>query len=142
MTFLGFGDAEICAYYRLYINECDIRLGIWKRFASSNVLTPLSIDCSLDMEARPWDFQSAEYSLRVCVAQFNNRHYAPSPPVEEKVVNLDFSNTDVMVDYNVLNVLAQDVPLSEEFKENYEEWLEREVFDAKINWDELCGTVE
>ena len=41
------------------------------------------------------------------------------------------------VDNCINSVLGQEVELSEEFKANYERWLQREVYDTKIDWDQL-----
>ena len=41
------------------------------------------------------------------------------------------------VDNCINSVLGQEVELSEEFKANYERWLQREVYGTKIDWDQL-----
>lgn len=43
------------------------------------------------------------------------------------------------VDNSLLSVLSRDVKLSNEFKRNYENWLEQEVYQIRINWDELLN---
>jgi len=80
-----------------------------------------------DMDARPWDFQAEECSLRTCVERFNNRRYG--------TVSLepDFDP----VDNCIQSVLSQRVELSPQFKENYESWLEMEVFSNQIDWDQI-----
>lgn len=86
-----------------------------------------------DVDARPWDFQAEECALRAAVDRFNNRHYAPE--------SLDLSHEEddfKPVDNDTLSVLGQKVELGEEFKNNYERWLEREVFSVDIDWDQLC----
>jgi hypothetical protein len=97
----------------------------------------------LDLEARPWDFQAEECALRACVEQFNCRHYTGSTQVDKTSI------ADVMVadvfddelyepsDFNVVSVLSEDMPLSEDFKNNYEEWLDQEVFGSQIDWDSV-----
>lgn len=81
----------------------------------------------LDLEARPWDFQVEECELRTCVDQFNNRRYSNAP-----------KNKDMEpVDTSVISVLGANVELSEEFKQHYELWLQKEVFEKTINWDQL-----
>lgn len=35
-----------------------------------------------------------------------------------------------------------DVVLSEEFKQNYETWLDQEVFQTQVDWDVLLSPVE
>ncbi|XP_032243066.1 striatin-interacting protein 1 homolog [Nematostella vectensis] len=85
-----------------------------------------------DLDARPWDFQAEECSLRTCVDRFNSRRYGlESPDVGE---DEDYKP----VDNNPLSVLGQRVELGEDFKQNYECWLEREVFSVDIDWDQLC----
>lgn len=41
------------------------------------------------------------------------------------------------VDASVTSVLGTNVELTEEFKQHYELWLQQEVFQRSINWDEL-----
>ncbi|KAL3853320.1 hypothetical protein ACJMK2_016869 [Sinanodonta woodiana] len=80
-----------------------------------------------DMDARPWDFQAEECSLRACVDRFNNRRYGSngSDPEFKPVDNC------------ILSVLGQKVELTEEFKENYELWLNMEVYSNQVDWDQL-----
>ena len=42
------------------------------------------------------------------------------------------------MDNDVLSVLGGKIELSSEFKNNYERWLDREVFSVSIDWDQLC----
>ena len=81
----------------------------------------------LDMDARPWDFQAEECALRACVDRFNNRRYGSNG------VDPEFQP----VDNCLQSVLGQKIELSEEFKENYERWLEMEVFSNQIDWDQV-----
>lgn len=88
---------------------------------------------SKDVDARPWDFQAEECSLRAAVDRFNNRHYGQEfheNPAEDD----DFKP----VDNDILSVLGQKIDLGDDFKNNYERWLEREVFSVDIDWDQLC----
>ncbi len=80
-----------------------------------------------DMDARPWDFQAEECALRACVDRFNNRRYGSNG------VDPEFQP----VDNCLQSVLGQKVELSEEFMENYERWLEVEVFSNQIDWDQV-----
>lgn len=41
------------------------------------------------------------------------------------------------VDNSVTSVLGVNMELSDEFKQHYELWLQQEVFQRSINWDEL-----
>lgn len=43
------------------------------------------------------------------------------------------------VDVNLFSVLSQDIKLTKDFEKNYQVWLEREVFQNQINWDELLS---
>ena len=78
--------------------------------------------------------------MRACVDRFNSRRY-------------DFDNGErfgdnseedeyLPVDNDVLSVLGGKVELSSEFKNNYERWLDREVFSVSIDWDQLCTCVQ
>jgi hypothetical protein len=81
----------------------------------------------LDMDARPWDFQAEECSLRASVDRFNSRRYAGNgldPELQP-------------VDNCILSVLGQRVELSEDFKKNYEVWLDNEVYSNHIDWDRI-----
>ncbi len=79
------------------------------------------------MDARPWDFQAEECALRECVDRFNNRRYG-----------LDRNDPEFLpVDNCTLSVLGQKIELSEDFKQNYEKWLDMEVFSTQIDWDQV-----
>ncbi|XP_058806016.1 striatin-interacting protein 1 isoform X3 [Phymastichus coffea] len=80
-----------------------------------------------DVEARPWDFQAEECTLRACVDRFNNRRYSNAPKDEELEP----------VDTSITSVLGANIELTEEFKQHYELWLQQEVFQTSINWDDL-----
>lgn len=79
------------------------------------------------MDARPWDFQAEECALRACVDRFSNRRYGTNGN------DPDFKP----VDNCILSVLGQKLDLSEEFKQNYERWLNMEVFTNQIDWDQV-----
>ena len=117
------------------------------------------------MDARPWDFQAEECSLRACVERFNSRRYqqhqnSSSQQQQQSDTGIALvgmgsttggstganQNSSVgapilydfsPVDNRLQSVLCHKVELSKEFKENYEEWLEREVFLNKIDWSKL-----
>ncbi|THD25981.1 Striatin-interacting protein 2 [Fasciola hepatica] len=82
-----------------------------------------------DVDALPWQFQVEEYTLRTSVDQFNQRRYSDSwlDPLFQPVDN------------SLMSVLSQPVPLSDEFKRNYEKWLEEEVFSVPINWSQVLA---
>ncbi|XP_033744924.1 LOW QUALITY PROTEIN: striatin-interacting protein 1-like [Pecten maximus] len=80
-----------------------------------------------DMDARPWDFQAEECALRACVDRFNNRRYGVNG------TDPDFKPLDTCT----LSVLGESIELSSEFKQNYERWLEMEVYSNQIDWDQI-----
>uniref|UniRef100_A0A7G3AY58 Uncharacterized protein n=1 Tax=Lutzomyia longipalpis TaxID=7200 RepID=A0A7G3AY58_LUTLO len=112
-----------------------------------------------DLDARPWDFQAEECTLRTCVDRFNNRRYL-SPGANGS--NHGASGQGDMIDIDwVIEFCASslygnqgrclqtaaaysidDVELTEDFKEHYHLWLEEEVYNMNINWDALMVKVE
>lgn len=83
-----------------------------------------------DLDARPWDFQAEECTLRAAVDRFNNRRYGKtSDDIEYEPVDNCFTS-----------VLGIDFDLSDAFTKNYEIWLEQEVFSNSIDWDKLIET--
>ncbi|XP_014291797.1 striatin-interacting protein 1 [Halyomorpha halys] len=79
-----------------------------------------------DLDARPWDFQAEECALRSSVDRFNTRRYG--------------NNTDPdyePVDNCTQSVLGQTIELTDEFKKHYQLWLQQEVFQTTIRWEEL-----
>ncbi|XP_065348182.1 striatin-interacting protein 1 homolog [Cloeon dipterum] len=80
-----------------------------------------------DMDARPWDFQAEECTLRACVDRFNNRRYNAS--------GLDSDLEEV--DNCITSVLGRQIDLTDEFKQHYEVWLQQEVFQTNVDWDQL-----
>ena len=83
-----------------------------------------------DIDARPWDFQAEECALRACVDRFNSRRYSGG-----ETDDTEFEP----VDNCIISVLGDDVELSEDFKENYEKWLESEVFSTQIDWNQVLA---
>lgn len=82
-----------------------------------------------DIDARPWDFQAEECALRAAVDEFNNRRYFAAN---------DDSDISAL-DLNIGSVLAKEIVLAEDFKKHYEIWIQQEVFDNNINWDDLLN---
>lgn len=82
-----------------------------------------------DVDARPWDFQDEECALRVSVDRFNLRRYGNRGGEPE--IDLTPLETDINC------VLETNIELDEEFKDNYEMWLDQEVYNNEINWDIL-----
>ncbi|XP_059613606.1 striatin-interacting protein 1 homolog isoform X1 [Phlebotomus argentipes] len=112
-----------------------------------------------DLDARPWDFQAEECTLRACVDRFNNRRYlSPNANVGNRVASgqgemidldgvIDFCSSSLYGNQgrclqNAATYSIEDVELSEEFKEHYHLWLEEEVYSMEINWDALMVKVE
>ncbi|XP_053260675.1 striatin-interacting protein 2 isoform X2 [Podarcis raffonei] len=79
-----------------------------------------------DIDARPWDFQAEECTLRANIEAFNSRRY-------DKSQDSEFAP----VDNCLQSVLGQPLDLPEDFHYSYELWLEREVFSQPIRWEEL-----
>lgn len=115
-----------------------------------------------DLDARPWDFQAEECTLRTCVDRFNNRRYfsqiaAVRFPEQNSLnnqnVNFNSNNVEssmfnVENELNINNLLNSDhlndgddhFDLTKEFKNNYESWLKEEVFCATpIDWNEILN---
>lgn len=118
-----------------------------------------------EMETKPWDFQNDEINLQAKIGQFHNRRYGKianistlsSPHINFPnghfvsnslldPLNGSFNDSFIYltqqelfrsVDNNYLSVLSQRFHLTNEFKNNYEAWLEREVFQFNIDWDQL-----
>ncbi|XP_027766221.1 striatin-interacting protein 2-like [Empidonax traillii] len=79
-----------------------------------------------DIDARPWDFQAEECTLRASIEAFNSRRYERARPPEL-----------CPVDNCLQSVLGQRLDLPRDFHHSYELWLEREVFSQPIRWEEL-----
>nr|CAG4643756.1 EOG090X01YQ [Lepidurus arcticus] len=82
-----------------------------------------------DLDARPWDFQAEECALRTAVDRFNNRRY-------DKTNDADYEP----VDNWLISVLSRPVELTDEFKRHYEIWLQQEVFQTCVDWDQLLSS--
>lgn len=85
-----------------------------------------------DLDARPWDFQQQEFALKASIEHFNIGYYS-SP--EAQTPGDPFEGKLSPVSQNYLSVLGESVPLSKEWKEKYEEWVEVEVFQKPMDWD-------
>uniref|UniRef100_A0A1B6KHM4 Far11/STRP C-terminal domain-containing protein n=1 Tax=Graphocephala atropunctata TaxID=36148 RepID=A0A1B6KHM4_9HEMI len=84
-----------------------------------------------DLDARPWDFQAEECALRASVDRFNTRRYSTNS------LDPDFEPIDTCIT-SVLGSLNS-VKLTEEFKQHYDLWLQQEVFQTSVNWDEILN---
>nr|CAG4647701.1 EOG090X01YQ [Moina brachiata]SVE92870.1 EOG090X01YQ [Moina brachiata] len=87
-----------------------------------------------DLDARPWDFQAEECALRSAVDRFNSRRYDKNSPVYGQDPEYE------PVDNWLTSVLSHPVELTDEFKRHYEIWLQQEVFQASIDWDQLVAS--
>jgi len=116
-----------------------------------------------DLDARPWDFQAEECTLRTCVDRFNNRRYYISNAIRfpdqnvnnnQNTGNLNNENgifNGAENEFNLNNIINQGAfaevngvdesfELTNQFKKNYEVWLNEEVYckdENAINWDEI-----
>jgi Domain of unknown function (DUF3402) len=115
-----------------------------------------------DLDARPWDFQAEECTLRTCVDRFNNRRYYsqisnairfPDQNVNhQNNTNLNSEN-GIFSDneFNLNNIIStgsfgevtppdEAFELTNKFKKNYEMWLREEIYctdENAIDWDEI-----
>nr|CAG4635973.1 EOG090X01YQ [Eubosmina coregoni]SVE69657.1 EOG090X01YQ [Eubosmina coregoni] len=86
-----------------------------------------------DLDARPWDFQAEECALRSAVDRFNSRRYDKN--------SSGYADPEYEpVDNWLTSVLSHPVELTDEFKRHYEIWLQQEVFQASIDWDQLVAS--
>lgn len=84
-----------------------------------------------DLDAKPWDFQTEEFALKNCVERFNSKYYDLNQAQDDN----PFGNDLEPIDTNYLSVLGENVELSKQWKDNYENWVEVEVFKHPVNWD-------
>jgi Domain of unknown function (DUF3402) len=118
-----------------------------------------------DLDARPWDFQAEECTLRTCVDRFNNRRYFSQFsnvvrfPDQNSVNNQNSALNSGSInnmengifscmesELNLNNILNSEnlvevddtFDLTKEFKNNYENWLKEEVYcQTPIDWNEI-----
>ena len=92
---------------------------------------------SSEPDSRPWDFQLEEGLLRSRVEKFNSRRYESGLTSGTSGGTNSVDSTYEPVDNNLYSLLNQDIQLPKVFTDNYEQWLEKEVFLRNINWDVL-----
>ena len=80
-----------------------------------------------EQETQGWDFQSDECALRARIDKYIQRKYK----VNEEAINTDFVSNDT----SMFSCLKDDVKLPGDFLENYEQWLNDEIYSNKIDWD-------
>ena len=83
-----------------------------------------------ELDSRPWDFQLEEGLLRSRLEKFNTRRYE----------NITTDPVFTAVDNNLHSLLNQEIILPKLFTDNYEQWLEKEVFMRNIDWDALLSS--
>jgi hypothetical protein len=81
-----------------------------------------------DLDTQQWDFQADECALRTHIDRFNQRRYKPNDPL-----NSDLVPSDRWIN----SYLNKEIELPRNFENNYEQWLNEEVFANEINWDLL-----
>ena len=111
-----------------------------------------------EQETQAWDFQSDECTLRAKIDAFIQRRYKSNDEIinipqsqqqlqqqqqeqqstqqQTDINNFDYTPTD----NSLFSYLNKKVDLPENFEENYEQWLNEEVFSNKIDWDRLLET--
>jgi len=112
-----------------------------------------------DVDSRPWDFQAEECALRCAVDRFNHRRYESNKSLnssqssqfllggsssmnamdQSQQSTKDFMDDFEPVDNCLSSLLGQSVELTDEFKANYEKWLQREVYHTEIKWELLLS---
>ncbi len=86
-----------------------------------------------DLDAKPWDFQQQEFALKASIEHFNATYYL----TDEQESGNPFGGQLAPLDCNPLSVLGQNVELSDIWKENYEKWVDVEVFLMPRDWDKV-----
>uniref|UniRef100_A0A914WKF0 Uncharacterized protein n=1 Tax=Plectus sambesii TaxID=2011161 RepID=A0A914WKF0_9BILA len=96
-----------------------------------------------ETQSKPWDFQNEESALKFAVERFNARRYGDmiqSTSSAEGLASWNFNDPEFQpYDNNIVSVLGAHYELTDRFKVNYEKWLEREVFRANVDWDQLLA---
>lgn len=112
-----------------------------------------------EQEAQAWDFQSDECALRAKIDQYIQRKYKTTTDTANKTAESQHGQqtTDQLSqqqqqqnsfseftpsDNSILSYLSKEVKLPDDFEQNYEGWLEEEVFSNKIDWDQLLAKNE
>jgi hypothetical protein len=88
-----------------------------------------------EQEAQAWDFQSDECALRAKIDRYNQRKYKFNP--SDTDTNSSLLNDYLPMDNSLFSCLNTDIKLKDDFVNNYELWLNEEVFSNKIDWDKL-----
>lgn len=155
------GHLAMVRYYIKYFDRKEAKQNrkskynicvLWNWYHSSFCFFFLRL---IDLDARPWDFQAEECALRSAVDRFNSRRYDKNSSGcavmvwkilkqrKMKVHKTAFDRQDPEyepVDNWLTSVLSHPVELTDEFKRHYEIWLQQEVFQASIDWDQLVAS--
>lgn len=84
-----------------------------------------------DLDAKPWDFQAEEFTLKNQIERFNVFYYENEGQRDPNPFGVELQPKDT----NYLSVLGKPVELSEAWKKSYEKWIEVEVIEHERNWD-------
>jgi hypothetical protein len=87
-------------------------------------------------EVKKVDCQIEERKLRVLLDSFNNRRYHDVLRPNVTYIQPGLEDFQPM-DHSLASALALRVRLPDHFKLSYEAWLEREVYNSQIDWDQL-----
>ncbi|CAJ0568401.1 unnamed protein product, partial [Mesorhabditis spiculigera] len=102
-----------------------------------------------DSRSKSWDFQADEQSLKVLIERFNSRRYSKLYPAfaveqgEDQAYGDDYLDRWDPLEYVANDYCIHSVLAAEKFEpesswmDNYEAWLEKEVFSGPIDWDQL-----
>ena len=86
-----------------------------------------------DLDAKPWDFQTEEFALKNCIERYNAFYYENEGHQSINPFGVDLQP----IDTNYLSVLGKSIELSQSWKDNYEKWVEVEIYEHPTNWDEV-----
>ena len=109
-----------------------------------------------EQEAQAWDFQSDECALRAKIDRYNQRMYKFRTGSSNSGSNENGGDSSIgqnvgadgemsefiPMDNSLFSCLNMEVKLSDDFVNNYEQWLNEEVFENKIDWDSLLDQTE
>ncbi|KRX91920.1 Striatin-interacting protein 1, partial [Trichinella pseudospiralis] len=95
-----------------------------------------------EVQSKSWDFQTEESNLMIEIDNFNCRRYGNLFGALRKTSSMagigDVVFEDLQpYDNDVMSVLRKPFVFSQRFKRNYRQWLEHEVFQLNIDWDQL-----
>ncbi|KRX37192.1 Striatin-interacting protein 2 [Trichinella murrelli] len=95
-----------------------------------------------EVQSKSWDFQTEESNLMIEIDNFNCRRYGNlfgalrKTPSMAAIADVVFEDLQPY-DNDVMSVLRKPFVFSQRFKRNYQQWLEHEVFQLNIDWDQL-----